>query len=191
MGALIAGLVIVLGMHSIAIVAPHAREAARERLGATGWRVLFSLVSLLGFALLVYGFALARHAPIVLYVSPPWLRHITLLLMLSVFPLLLAAYLPGRIRRTVKHPVLTAVKLWALAHLLANGTLADGVLFGGFLLWAGLDRMSLKRRPQQPTRTAPEGPYNDLIAIVAGLAIYALFLWRLHLWLIGVSPLAS
>lgn len=191
MGILIAGLVLLLGMHSIAIVAPRLRAAAFARLGEAGWKSLYAVVSLIGFALVIYGFGLARRAPMVLYAPPFWLRYVTLVLMLPVFPLLLAAYLPGRIRATVKHPMLTAVKLWAFAHLLANGTLNDVVLFGAFLLWAGLDRMSLKRRAPQQIRTAPEGRHNDAIAVIAGLAIYALFLSRLHLWLIGVAPLAA
>jgi uncharacterized membrane protein len=109
-----------------------------------------------GFALLCYGFGLARRSPVVLYVPPYWLRHVTFLFMLPVFPLLFAAYLPGRIRTATKHPMLAAVKFWAFAHLLANGMLADVLLFGGFLAWAVLDRISLKRRPQTIV-TAPPG----------------------------------
>jgi uncharacterized membrane protein len=109
--------------------------------------------------------------------------------MLPVFPLIFAAYLPGRIKAVMKHPMLAAVKLWAFAHLLSNGTLADVLLFGGFLAWAVLDRISLKRRPAQAPRTAPARPFNDLIAVVLGLAVYALFIGWAHRWLIGVSPL--
>lgn len=190
MGLLIVGLVIFLGIHSVSIVSPDVRAAALARFGEAGWKISYSLISLLGLVLLVRGFALARQAPVVLYVPPLWLRHITWLLMLPVFPLLLAAYLPGRIKTAVKHPLLTSVKLWALAHLLANGTLADVLLFGGFLLWAGLDRMSLKRRPPRAISTAPPGRYNDLIAVLAGLALYGLFIYRVHFWLFGVSPMA-
>jgi len=147
------------------------------------------VISLLGFAALIYGFGLARQNPIVLYTPPPWARHVTLLLMVPVFPLLLAAYLPGRIKATLKHPMLAAVKLWAFAHLLANGTLADVLLFGGFLAWAVLDRISWKRRPPQKLNTAPPGRFNDAIAIVGGLALYVVFILWAHRWLIGVSPL--
>jgi uncharacterized membrane protein len=125
---------------------------------------------------------------VVLYVPPGWLRYVTLLLMLPVFPLLIAAYLPGRIKTAMKHPLLNAVKFWGLAHLLANGTLADVLLFGGFLVWAGVDRMSLKRRVQA-VPAAPAGRFNDLIAVVVGLALYALFIEWAHLRLFGVSPL--
>jgi len=109
---------------------------------------------------------------------------------LPVFPLIFAAYLPGRIKATMQHPMLAAVKFWAFAHLLSTGLLADGLLFGAFLVWAVCDRISLKRRPPQAIRTAPPGRLNDLIAVIAGLAVYAFFLWWAHLRLFGVSPLA-
>ena len=186
---LIVGLALFLGAHSIAIAAPGFRDRARARLGEGGWKGLYALVSLAGFVLIVYGFGIARHAPVVLYTPPPFLRHVTFLFMLPVFPLIFAAYLPGRIKTAMKHPMLAAVKLWALAHLLSNGTLADVLLFGAFLAWAVVDRISLKRRPVQALRTAPARPFNDLIAIVLGLAVYALFIGWAHRWLIGVSPL--
>jgi uncharacterized membrane protein len=189
MEILVTGLVLFLGVHSIAIIAPGVRERARSRLGQNAWQGLYSLVSLAGFVLLVYGFGLARRAPEVLYTPPPMLRHVTFLLMLPVFPLLLAAYLPGKIKTAMKHPMLVAVKLWAFAHLLSNGTPADVVLFGAFLIWAVLDRISLKRRPPQALRTAPAGRFNDLIAVAAGLALYLAFIFGLHLKLIGVAPL--
>jgi uncharacterized membrane protein len=186
---LIAGLVIFLGVHSIAIVAPQARAHALERLGEGGWKGLYALISLAGFVLIVLGFGWARQAPVVLYTPPRWLHHVTFLFMLPVFPLLLAAYLPGRIKAAAKHPMLAAVKFWAFGHLLANGTLADVLLFGGFLAWAVVDRISLKRRPAQVLRTAPPGRFNDLTAVVLGLAIYAVFIGWAHVRLFGVSPL--
>jgi uncharacterized membrane protein len=186
---LILGLALFLGAHSIAIAAPGFRERARARLGEGGWKVSYALVSLAGFVLLVYGFGLARQTPVVLYTPPAFLRHVTFLFMLPVFPLLFAAYLPGRIKTAVKHPMLAAVKFWAFAHLLSNGTLADVLLFGAFLAWAVADRISLKRRPAQTLRTAPARPFNDLIAVVLGLLVYGLFIGWAHLWLIGVSPL--
>jgi uncharacterized membrane protein len=109
--------------------------------------------------------------------------------MLPVFPMLLAAYLPGRIKTALKHPMLAAVKLWAFAHLIANGMLADVLLFGGFLVWAVADRVSMKRRPVRVIRTAPPSGFNDLIAVVAGLALYAVFVVWLHARWFGVSPL--
>jgi uncharacterized membrane protein len=189
MGVLIIGLAIFLGVHSIAIVAPELKNRARLKLGEGAWKGLYALISVVGFVLIIYGFGLARQTPMVLYTPPRFLRHVAFLLMLPVFPLLLAAYLPGRIKTATKHPMLAAVKFWAFAHLLANGLLADVLLFGGFLAWAVLDRISLKRRPPQALRTAPAGRFNDAIAIVLGLAVYALFIGWAHVRLFGVSPL--
>ena len=188
MPLLIAGLVLFLGVHSIAMVSPSFRARAIQRVGEGAWKGLYALISLVGFVLICYGFGLARQAPVVLYSPPTWLRHVTFLIMLPVFPLVLAAYLPGRIKAAAKHPMLAAVKFWAFAHLLANGSLADVLLFGGFLVWAGVDRMSLKRRVQA-VPAAPAGRFNDLIAVVAGLALYVLFIEWAHLRLFGVAPL--
>jgi uncharacterized membrane protein len=189
MTQLIVGLVIFFGVHSVAIVAPQLRAGARERLGEGPWKGLYALLSLIGFVLIVEGFEVARRAPVVLYSPPSWLRHVTFLFMLPVFPLLLAAYLPGRIKTAAKHPMLAAVKFWAFGHLLANGTLADVLLFGSFLAWAVVDRISLKRRPPQALRTAAPGRFNDLIAVVLGLVLYGVFIGWAHVRLFGVSPL--
>jgi uncharacterized membrane protein len=190
MAVLIIGLVVFLGVHSITLVAPDLRSLAIARLGEGPWKGLYSLVAAAGFVLIVYGFHLARESPMVLYSPPGWMRHVTFLLMLPVFPLLIAAYLPGRIKAATKHPMLAAVKFWALAHLLSNGMLADVLLFGGFLAWAVVDRISLKRRVQA-VPAAPPGRFNDLIAVVVGLALYILFIEWAHLRLFGVSPLSS
>ena len=189
MTLLIIGLAVFLGMHSISIATPGLRARAVASMGANGWRGVYSLVSLAGFGLILYGYHLARLAPVVLYMPPAWMRHVTFLLMLPVFPLLLAAYLPGRIKTAVKHPMLAAVKLWAFAHLLSSGLLADALLFGTFLVWAICDRISLTRRPPQAIRTAPPGRFNDLIAVVVGLALYVFFILWAHVRLFGVSPL--
>jgi uncharacterized membrane protein len=195
MALLIIGLAAFLGVHSIAIVAPGLRGRAVAAVGEGAWKGLYALVSAVGLVLILYGFHLARQAPLVLYTPPGWTRYLTWALMLPVFPLLVAAYLPGRIRAAMKHPMLASVKFWAFAHLLSNGMLADVLLFGGFLAWAVLDRISLKRRPQSP---APVGVaaarlagarFSDLIAVVLGLALYALFIGWAHLRLFGVSPL--
>jgi uncharacterized membrane protein len=186
---LISGLVIFLGIHSISIVAPAARDRWAAAMGPNLWRGVYSLISLAGFVLLVHGYGLARQSPTVLYVPPLWLRHVVLLLMLPVFPLLFAAYLPGRIKSALKHPMLVAVKTWALAHLLANGMLADVLLFGGFLAWAVVDRISLKRRVARPIAGASASPWNDVIAIIGGLAVYGVTLLWLHRVLIGVPLL--
>lgn len=186
---LIAGLLIFLGIHSISIVAPGARDRWAAAVGANAWRGVYSVISLAGFVMLIYGYGIARQSPQVLYVPPLWLHRVALLLMLPVFPLLFATYLPGRIKMAVKHPMLVAVKTWALAHLLANGMLADVLLFGGFLAWAVADRISLKNRALRPVSGLPPAPWNDAIAIVGGLAIYALMLCCLHRLLIGVPLL--
>jgi uncharacterized membrane protein len=146
MTLLILGLVIFLGIHSVAIVAPSWRDAQVVQRGAGAWKGIYSAVSLAGLVLIVVGYGMARQAPVVLYTPPTALRHVALLLMLPVFPLLFAAYLPGRIRAAAKHPMLAAVKFWALAHLLANGTLAAVLLFGAFLAWAVADRIAVGRR---------------------------------------------
>jgi uncharacterized membrane protein len=183
---LILGLAIFLGIHSISIVAPATRDRWAAALGANAWRGIHSLISIVGFVLLVYGYGLTRQAPVVLYAPPLWLRHVALLLMLPVFPLLFAAYLPGRIKTAMKHPMLVAVKVWALAHLLANGMLADVLLFGAFLAWAVVDRISLKRRVARAVPSAATSRWNDAIAVIGGLVVYALTLYWLHYLVIGV-----
>lgn len=188
MTLLVVGLVLFLGIHSLSIVAPAWRDAQAAKMGHA-WRGIYSIVSLVGFALLVWGYGQTRLNPVVLYLPPAWMRHVTILLMAAVFPMLLAAYMPGRIKSALKHPMLAATKLWAVAHLLSNGMLADVVLFGGFLAWAVAERISLKRRPTRPIHTAPPAGYNDFLAVIVGLAIYFVFLFWGHQKLIGVSPL--
>jgi uncharacterized membrane protein len=186
---LLLGLVLFLGAHSVSIVAADWRGRTIARIGDTGWKLGYSVISVVGLVLIVLGYAAARQDPLLLYLPPVWLRHVSLLLMVPVFPLLFAAYLPGRIRRTAKHPMLLAVKIWAVAHLLANGTLADVLLFGGLLAWAVADRISLKRRPQPPVPEAPASKWNDWIALGGGLGLYVAFILGLHRWLFGVSPI--
>jgi uncharacterized membrane protein len=193
MAWLIVGLVLFLGVHSVSIVSPQGRQVLAGRMGEGGFKGLYSLVSFVGLALMVWGYGLARQAPVVVYAPPTGMRHAALLLMLPVFVLLLAAYLPGRIQRAAKHPMLLSVKLWATAHLLANGTLADVLLFGGFLAWAVADRISVKRRVAaglaRPAPALPGSAANDAIALVLGLGIYAVFVFWAHGWLFGVRPL--
>jgi uncharacterized membrane protein len=189
MTVLILGLVIFLGTHSLAIFVPSWRDGLRQRLGEGGWKAGVGVIALIGLVLICYGFHLARLDPIVVYSPPRWLRHVAFLLMLPVFPLLYASGLPGRIRTAAKHPMLVAVKFWALAHLLANGRLADMLLFGGFLAWAVLDRISLKRRPPQVLRLAPARPWNDALAVILGLVTYVFVILWAHARLFGVSPL--
>jgi uncharacterized membrane protein len=191
MALLIVGLVIFLGLHSVSIVAPAWRDAQVARLGDGSWKGLYSVVSIIGLVLVVYGYGLARQSPVELYSPPMALRHFTLLLMLPVFPLFIAAYMPGRIKTVTKHPMLLAVQLWALAHLLANGTLNDLLLFGAFLAWAVIDHISVKHRASvRAVPGAPAGALNDVIVVVAGLGLYVFTLLWAHLHIIGVSPLS-
>ena len=189
MPLLILGLVLFLGIHSVSIVAPAWRDRQLALRGEGAWKGIYSIVALIGFVVLIYGYGLARQSPVVLYTPPTALRHLALLLMLPFFPLLFATYLPGRIKRAVKHPMLVAVKLWAVAHLISNGTLHD-VLLGSFLAWAVFDRIAVKRRavPHQ-VPGAPPSAMNDGVAIVGGLVAYAVFVMWAHRWLMGVSPL--
>jgi uncharacterized membrane protein len=190
MALFVVGLILFFGIHSVSIVAPAWRNAQVERHGERVWKGIYALVSLAGLILLIHGFGVARQTPVVLYAPPPALRHVALLLMLPVFPLLFAAYLPGRIQRAAKHPMLLAVKIWAAAHLLANGTLADALLFGGFLIWAVADRISVKRRAApRIVPGAPPAALNDVAALAGGLVVYVVFLFGAHVWLTGLSPL--
>jgi uncharacterized membrane protein len=188
MTLLIIGIIITIGIHLVPAF-PHLRDRLIERLGTNGYRILFSIASTLGLVVLIWGFA---QAPFIQIWSPPaWTRHIAMLLMLPVFILLIAAYLPGRIKAKLRHPFLVAIKLWALAHLIANGDLASMILFGSFLAYAVFDRITLKRRAATGLVTVAEtGPArNDVIAVVGGLALYVIFLVWLHPLLIGVPVL--
>ncbi len=188
MTLLIIGIIVVIGIHVVPAY-PDIRDGLIERLGKNGYRVVFSVISTLGFVLLVWGFA---RAPVIQVWSPPgWTRHIAMLLMLPVFILVIAAYLPGRIKAKLRHPFLTAIKLWALAHLIANGDLASMILFGSFLAYAVFDRIRLKRRAKTGLITVAEtgAPRNDAIAVIGGLVFYVVFLVWLHPLLIGVPVL--
>jgi uncharacterized membrane protein len=185
---LVLGLVLFLGVHSISIVAPAWRDRTAARLG-NAWRGLYSLVTIAGLIVLVWGYGIARRNPVILYAPPAWTHYITAVLMLPVFPLFLAAYLPGRLKSALKHPMLLSVMLWAAAHLIATGMLANVVLFGGFLAWAVADRISFGWRTVRPIPMAPSMKFNDGIAIVAGLVIYVVFEHWLHFRWIGVQPL--
>jgi uncharacterized membrane protein len=189
MALLIIGIVVFLGIHLLPTFGD-LRERLIERLGENGYKALFSVLSILGFVLLVYGFAKAPIIPI--WTPPVWMRHLAMLLMLPAFILLVAAYVPGRIKSVVKHPMLTAIKTWALAHLLANGDLAGIILFGSFLAYAVYDRIALKhRQPTELIETPGRGsPRNDVIAVVLGLVFYAVFLIWLHPLLIGKPVVA-
>lgn len=186
----VVGLLLFLGVHCVSIVARPWRDAQVQRLGEGPWKGLYSVVALAGFVLMLYGYGLARSAPVVLWTPPAFMRHVTALVMLPFFVLLLAAYVPGRIRTAARHPMLLAVKLWAAAHLLSNGTLADVLLFGAFLAWAVIDRIALKRRGAGAVPTAGRArAANDVVIVVLGLVLYVVFVGWGHRWLIGVSPM--
>jgi len=188
---LLAGLVLFFVPHSVSIIAPKWRDRIVLHMGEPLWKSLYSLLSVAGALFIVIGFMQARRSPLMLYASPAWLHYVSFALMLPVFPLLLATYLPGRIQATVHNPMLSAVALWATAHLLVNGTLAAVLLFGAFLLWALIDRLSLRSRVTAPVRRLPPSRYNDLLAVVIGLALYAGFIARLHQLLIGVPLIGA
>jgi uncharacterized membrane protein len=184
---LIPGLILFFGMHSIAIIAPRWRDRMAARMGGA-WQGLYALSSLAGLLLIIRGYRLAGQTPAVWYVPSAALRPAAWLLMVPAFTLLLAAYFPGRLRELTRHPLLLAVKCWALAHLLIGGMAHQVLVFGAFLLWAGIDRMSLKHRPPRAIRTAPVSPWNDWIAIIVGLALYAIVALWAHRAITGVSP---
>lgn len=184
---LVLGLVIFLGTHSTRIFAPAWRDDYVASGGRMTYRAIYSLLSLIGIVLIVWGYGKAWDDPVLLWDPPLWTRHIAALLMLFAFISLAVYALPaGRLKPMLKHPMLLAVKIWALAHLLANGDLASVLLFGTFLLWAAADRVAAKRRGAPIPNPGPVS--MDIAAVVAGIVLYLLFVWRLHEWLIGVAP---
>ncbi len=185
---LLLGLVLFLGMHSVSIVALPLRDTLAAK-SEIGWKVAYGLVSLVGLILISRGYAELRLTPTVLYVTPFWLHHVAALLLLPVFALFIAPYFPGRISRAAGHPQLVAVKLWAAAHLLVNGTLADVLLFGTFLAWAVVDRISMKRRPTRAVPSATESSANDFIVIALGLVLYFVTVFWAHEAVIGIAPI--
>ena len=190
MTLLMLGLVLFLGVHSTRIVADGWRTATIARVGEKPWKGIYSLLSIAGFVLLVIGYGAARQSPVVLFAPPVWTRHLAALLTIPAFVLLAAAYVPGNaIKRAVGHPMMAGVKVWALAHLLANGTLADVLLFGTFLAWAVLGFIAARRRDRAAGTTYPAGPGSrTAITVVVGLVAWAVFAFALHRPLIGVAP---
>lgn len=192
MTVLILGLLIFLGIHSLRIFADGWRNRQRARLGEMGWKGLYSLASIIGFALIVYGFGLVRQQPVLLYVPPLALRHLNALFTLLAFVLVAAAYIPrNHLKAKFGHPMLLGVKVWAFGHLLATGMLHDVLLFGAFLLWAVLLFIVSRRRDRAAGTVYPAGTLvGDLLVAVIGIAGWVVFTLWLHLWLIGVNPLA-
>lgn len=190
MTLMIAGLVLFLGLHSIRIFADGWRSRGIAAFGLYGWKAAYALAALVGFALIVYGFGQTRLAPVPLYATPTWARHLAALLTLPAFILFAAAYVPGtRIKRRVGHPLLMGVKFWAVAHLVSNGLLAEVVLFGAFLVWAVLDYIAARRRDRAAGTVYVTGPLSrDVVAVAAGTVAWLVFALWLHRWLIGVAP---
>jgi uncharacterized membrane protein len=183
---LVLGLLVFLGAHSIRIFADDWRTAQIAKFGAGKWKGSYTLVSIVGFVLIVQGFAAARVEPVLLWSSPVWARHLASLGMLIALILLVAAYVPrNHIKAKLQHPMVLAVKVWALVHLLANGRLVDVLLFGSFLVWAVLDFRSARQRgPVVVTATV----IGTLITLVVGAGVWFGLVCCAHQWLFGVRP---
>ena len=190
MTLLILGLVLFLGIHSVRIVAEGWRTRMRARLGENSYKGLYSLVSIAGFVLIIVGYGQARQAPQALWVPMTWARHLASLLTLASFVLLVAAKVPrNQIKAWVQHPMLLGVKLWAFAHLLANHTLADLLLFGGFLAWAVLDYRAAKARDRIAGTVYPAGTLaGTALTVGIGVAVWAAVAFWAHTAWIGMKP---
>lgn len=187
---LVLGVLLFLGVHSVRIFADGWRATQIEKLGGGAWKGIVAGISLLGLVLIVWGYGAARMDPVWLWSSPTWTRHLAALLTVPAFVLLVAAYFPGsNIRAKLGHPMLLAVKIWAFAHLIANGTLADLILFGSFLVWA-IANFAVSRRRDRLTGVQRTGGrvMADVQVVVLGIISWALFAMFLHKALIGVSP---
>jgi len=189
MWALILGLIIFLGAHSVRIFAEGWRRQQIARIGHRAYRGLYGLVSIIGFALIVWGFGLARNNPTVIYTTPIWLKHLNALFTLVAFVLVVAAYVPNNtLKEKIGHPMLAGIKLWALGHLLAIGGLRDVILFGSFLVWAIVDFAASRRRDRRDGVVYAKGARSgNVIAVSVGGVLWVAFAVWLHGILIGVS----
>ena len=190
MSLLVLGLVLFIGAHSVRMFAGGWRDAQIARLGEGRWKAGYSLVAATGLGLVIWGYGMARPDSPLLWGAPIWTRHLAALLTLPAFVLLVAAYVPGsHIKATIGHPMVAGVKLWALAHLFANGNLAGATLFGAFLVWAVANFACARRRDRIAGRSYPaRGWSRDAMVIVIGLAAWVLFAFYGHVRLIGVRP---
>jgi uncharacterized membrane protein len=190
---MVIGLILFLSIHLVPTNV-ELKNGLIARFGPAGYKVIFGLFSLVGLALIVLGFYKLQLHPgknPILWDPPTWSRHLALALMLPAMIALVATYIPSHIHVMLKHPMLVAIKIWALAHLLANGDLAALVLFGSFLAFAVYDRISVKKRGDLGPLGKGSGPWiNDVIVVVLGVALYALIVLYLHELVIGVSPMA-
>jgi uncharacterized membrane protein len=183
---LVVGLVVMLGAHVFVTFRDH-RAALIARLGQGGYRVLFSVVSLVGLVLIVWGYGDYRAGEwIQVWSPPPFMRHITIGLMLFSAILLVATYVPSHIKARAKHPMFAAIKIWAFAHLLSNGDLGSILLFGGFLAWGVYGRIAAKRRGDAGPRTVPARWTNDVTVVVAGVVLFLALGYYFHPYVIGV-----
>jgi len=189
---MILGLVLFLGAHTLT-TARELRAGLIAATGESGYKIGYALISLVGLALIVWGFAQYRATGLWSVWTPPtFLKHLSVALMLPAVILIVAAYLRGRIYQAVKHPMLAGVKLWAFGHLLANGDLGGIILFGSFLGWAVYDRISLKRRADAGGPPIPVGGIgNDLIAIVVGVIVYLALAFAFHPVVLGIPVMGS
>ncbi|MGA0881851.1 MAG: NnrU family protein [Burkholderiaceae bacterium] len=190
MAQLIFGLIIFLGVHALQTLAPAQRERLINTYGPLPYKAAYSVLSLFGLIVLIGGYAIARQEPILLWAPPTFLSHAASLFTLLAFILLVAAYIPRNLfKRKLKHPMVLGVKLWAFAHLLANGGLHDLILFGGFLVWSILVFRSSRRRPlQEGGNTSAASVPLTLLTLLVGMGAWAWFAFVGHAWLIGVAP---
>ncbi|WP_133010237.1 NnrU family protein [Marinomonas flavescens] len=189
---LVIGLVIFFGLHSIHIFAPEWRDRNMAKSGAMRWRIRFGLISLLAIASIIIGYMQLRPSPIWLWYPPAWTHQISAVLMLISFYFAAAAIIPGtKVKSMIGHPLLIAIKVWALAHLISNGTLADVILFGSFLIWAIVSFAVARRRDRAAGVEKPIyiGVHMDLAAFVLTMVCWFAMVFFLHKLLIGVSPL--
>ena len=187
LAVLIIGLAVFIGSH-VFVTQREARAALIARIGEVPYKVLFSIVALVGIVLIAWGFARYRVEDYIqVWVPPSWMRHITVALVWPAIIFATAAYIPGDIKRTLKHPMLVGVKLWAFAHLLSNGDLGGIILFGSILAWAVYDRITLKRRDDPGAPPIPiGGRRNDILAIVVGTVLYLALGLVFHPLFIGI-----
>ncbi|MFM7505225.1 MAG: NnrU family protein [Rubrivivax sp.] len=193
MTLLILGLILFLGTHSARVFGEGPRTALHARLGEAGYKGAYSVASLAGLVLIVVGYGATRENPQIFWVAPIWTRHLAALLTLASFVLLAAAYVPGNaIKARLHHPMVLGVKVWALSHLLANGMLADILLFGGFLLWAVLSFRAARGRDRAAGTVYPTGrAAPTLVAVAVGVVAWAVTAFWAHGVLFGVKPLGG
>ncbi|HTH61347.1 MAG TPA: NnrU family protein [Paraburkholderia sp.] len=191
MTVLIVGLVIFIGIHSIRAVAAPWRDAQIARFGAAGWRAAFGVVSITGLVLTIHGYALSRRAPVFVWIPPFWMAHVTALLTVIAFVLIVAGFVRGNhIKRALGRPLPCGIAFWALGHLLANGTLNDIVLFGALFLWSLMLAVVSIRRDRDAGVVPPAGSLSrDALVVAIGVLAWAVFVFDLHGPLIGVRPL--